>query len=232
MNQLHTNENAFSESLNYGLKRQHALTTAEATTNTYASFLDKKSMNKMLQSNLNYFGSTDMASRQLKPTHTYEKSTPIQLNDETSQFSTSFGNESQLSTHPFKHMIQHTPATLTNFNDNSDKKQFSYPIRKLFNAKLLQDETSALSSEMLQPVSSLQNVSLTTEVSSNRETSADNAGVLLGDRAVRKYEKLSANKSHMNFNTHLNTVVAELDQTLNKRATGSLLNYFYLINAE
>lgn len=232
LNQLHTNENTFAESLNYGLKRQHTLTTAEATTNTYASFLDKKSMTKLLQSNLNYFGNADMASRQLKPTTVYEKTTPIQLNDETSQFATTFGSENQLSTRPFKNMIQGSPAALTSFNDNSDKKQFSYPIRKLFNTKLLTTGESSSSNEMLQPVKAVQDIALTTEVSSNKEVSADNAGVLLGDRAVRKYEKLSANKSHMNFNAHLNTVVSELDQTVNKRAVSSLLNYFYLINSE
>jgi len=186
----------------------------------------------MLQSNLNYFGSSDMASRHIKPTNVFEKNTPLLLNDETSQFSNSITNESQASTLPFKSAVQESPALLTNFNDNSDKKRFSYPIRKLFNPKLLLADTPDTASGLLNPVNSVQKVALTAEVSSNRETSADNAGVLLGDRAVRKYEKLSANKSHMNFNSHLNTVVAELDQTINKRATGSLLNYFYLINSE
>jgi len=187
-------------------------------------------MNQMLQSNLNYFDASDTISRQTRPTSVYEKTNPINLNDETSQFASTFDLNQQSSTRPFQSLLQDSPATLTAFNDNSDKKQFSYPIRKLFNSKQLVNNQTDGSSDLLQPVKAHLPVVVTADVSANHDASADNAAVLSGDRSVRTYEKLSSNKGHMNFNPNLNTIVAELDQTINKRATGSLLNYFYLIN--
>lgn len=53
-NSWFTNENDLNNSFNYGLKRQHNLTSAAATANMQATFLDRKSMTKFLNYNLQY----------------------------------------------------------------------------------------------------------------------------------------------------------------------------------
>jgi hypothetical protein len=53
-NNLFFNENDILNSNNFGLKRQHTLTSAASTTSINSTFLDKKSLNKLLNYNLNY----------------------------------------------------------------------------------------------------------------------------------------------------------------------------------
>tara|TARA_B110000305_G_C19206083_1_gene523579 strand:+ start:65 stop:778 length:714 start_codon:yes stop_codon:yes gene_type:complete len=54
INALIENENKFTDSLSYGLKRQHNLTAAAATASNNANFLNGKDMESFLESNLNY----------------------------------------------------------------------------------------------------------------------------------------------------------------------------------
>lgn len=48
VNQLHSSENLFNLSNNYGLVRQHNLLSLKATTSQYNTFLDKGSFNQYL----------------------------------------------------------------------------------------------------------------------------------------------------------------------------------------
>ena len=48
INQLHSSENLFNLSNNYGLVRQHNLLSLKATTSQYNTFLDNKGFNKFL----------------------------------------------------------------------------------------------------------------------------------------------------------------------------------------
>jgi hypothetical protein len=54
INNLFFSENNLSNSNSFGLKRQHNLTSAAATTAIYSTFLDKKSLDKFLFYNLQY----------------------------------------------------------------------------------------------------------------------------------------------------------------------------------
>jgi len=54
INALIENENKFTDSLSYGLKRQHNLTAAAATASNNANFLNGKDMEAFLESNFNY----------------------------------------------------------------------------------------------------------------------------------------------------------------------------------
>jgi hypothetical protein len=48
INQLHSSENLFNLSNNYGLIRQHNLLSLKATTSQYNTFLDNKGFNRFL----------------------------------------------------------------------------------------------------------------------------------------------------------------------------------------
>jgi len=52
INNLFFNENDLINSNNFGLKRQHTLTSAASTTAVNSTFLDQKSLNKFIQYNL------------------------------------------------------------------------------------------------------------------------------------------------------------------------------------
>ena len=54
LNNLFFNENDLINATNFGLKRQHNLTSASATTSINSTFLDSKSLDKFLQYNLQY----------------------------------------------------------------------------------------------------------------------------------------------------------------------------------
>jgi hypothetical protein len=59
LNNLFFNENDLINSNNFGLKRQHTLTSAAATTAVSSTFLDRKSLNKFLNYNLQYNSTGD-----------------------------------------------------------------------------------------------------------------------------------------------------------------------------
>jgi hypothetical protein len=54
INNLFFNENDLMTTNNFGLKRQHTLTSASATTAVNSTFLDRNSLNKFLNYNLQY----------------------------------------------------------------------------------------------------------------------------------------------------------------------------------
>jgi hypothetical protein len=59
INNLYFNENNMVNSINFGLKKQHTLTSSSATTAVNSTFLDKKSLNKFLRYNFQYNTSTN-----------------------------------------------------------------------------------------------------------------------------------------------------------------------------
>jgi len=54
INSLFLSENDLTNSNNFGIKRQHVLTSAAATTAVNSTFLDQKSLDKFLSYNLQY----------------------------------------------------------------------------------------------------------------------------------------------------------------------------------
>jgi len=62
LNNLFLNENALINSNNFGLKRQHTLTSAASTTAMNSTFLDRNSLNKLLSYNLNHNTSAHQTS--------------------------------------------------------------------------------------------------------------------------------------------------------------------------
>jgi len=54
INNLFFNENDLVNSNNFGLKRQHTLTSASSTTSVNSTFLDRKSLDKFINYNLQY----------------------------------------------------------------------------------------------------------------------------------------------------------------------------------
>jgi hypothetical protein len=138
LNQLHANDNNFYDTLNYGLKRQHSLTSINATTNTYSSFLDKKSMDAFLNSNLNYNSSNVNLEVNDNPTSTFNTKTPKHPTQFILTLLLLGGNLDKPETvNSYFRTITTNPSVWGLVNADSDKKSFNSPIRKFFNDLLV-----------------------------------------------------------------------------------------------
>jgi hypothetical protein len=136
LNALYFTENDLVNSLNYGLKRQHNLTSLSATTNNYANFLDSSSSSKFLQYNLQY-------NQALPKTNLFNQDLNLFTKDASNQVDVSVinmlnyltNNSTSFDDQTLKFILAY--PTLTKFiGDNSDKKSLKYPLRKILNPKL------------------------------------------------------------------------------------------------
>jgi hypothetical protein len=238
LNSLYSNENDLNTSFNYGLKRQHNLTSSSATTNTYSTFLDKLSMDKFLSHNLQFIPvenkTTDLSTNfNLLSKNSSNNSLVTNLNKLTLLFQQNNKfNDSHLRT------LLLYPNINQEMNDDSDKKTFNYPLRKLLNDKLtgtnLINKSNLINSSSLTEISSLtnnfnQNVFLnkssTTKVFS---PVSPNQSFLPSERSIRTFSKLAPNKAHYNLSSGFNSLDANMKYTNNIDSTTDLTNLFYL----
>jgi len=138
LNSLYTTDNDFTTSFNYGLKRQHNLTTSLATTNTFSTFLNKTSMDKFLTHNL------QLTSNPLNTMNTTDSTSNINLLTKDNKKLSFIANVNKLSlllqqsnnvTNDGLKLLTLYPNLNQELNDDSDKKAFHYPVRKILNTK-------------------------------------------------------------------------------------------------
>ena len=238
LNSLYSNENDLSNSFNYGLKRQHNLTSSSATTNTFSTFLDKFSMDKFLSHNLKFNTTSD---------NTTDSSTDFNLftkNSNSPSFVTNLNKLSLLFQQNSKFNDAYLKTVLLypnlnqEINDDSDKKSFNYPLRKLLNNKILDsnllDKSTLMSNSSITEHNSLTNnfnnniflnKSMTTKVFS---AVSPNQSFLPSERSIRSFTKLTPNKSHYNLSSGLNSLDSNMNYINDVDSTTDLTNFFYL----
>jgi len=131
---LFVTENDLNNSFNYGLKRQHNLTSAAAAASVQATFLDRKSMDKFLTYNLRY-------NRENHTTDSFVQDANLVAKANYSQTVNPSANNLQLlldetnvyNTANLK-LIALYPNLPKEVGDDSDKKTMHYPLRKLVNS--------------------------------------------------------------------------------------------------
>ena len=238
LNSLYLNENDFSTSFSYGLKRQHNLTSSAATTNTFSTFLDQNSMNKFLSYNLNYNVESSVTDDMTtnfnllnKISTTSRDLTNINRLGVLFQQNTTFNNSALKTLALYPNLIQE-------MNDDSDKKNFNYPLRKILNNKFnslnLNDQTSMLNnSSLTQPTSSTFNYGDT--LFRNKSTTAKvfsalspNQSFLPSERSVRSFNKLTPNKAHYNLANGFNSLDSNFNVMNNIDSTTDLTSFYYL----
>ena len=201
VNQLHATENLFALSNNYGLVRQHNLLSLKATTSQYNTFLDKDSFDKFLSYSSSKNSSTINDLSLFNNVNNLGKVT--EANTSSNLFPSSLNTFDNLSTKSLNTFYNY--PTLTEATPNS----LNYPLRKLFNSKILVshpknlDLTKAdLGSKALTSTTS----SVIDNTISNLNTnwkflinhSSDNS-ILPSDQSLRQYSNVSPNLRNVNL---------------------------------
>jgi len=235
LNSLYSNENSLHDSLNYGLKRQHNLTSTANTTNTYSTFLDKNSMDKFLASNLQYNvnkDSTDVFSKNL---NIYSKKQNNSLNiNNLNTVNLLLNSNNMFNSKNFVNLLIH-PNIILELNDDSDKSNVKIPVRKLLNKAVFKNDlinnnnlinsvnnnfTTSTISNIFN--NNLNNYSITTKLF---KPLSDAQSILPSDQSVRKYSKLQPNNSNLNLSLGLNSLDSNL-KTLNNNVVDPLLKTY------
>jgi hypothetical protein len=231
INQLQSSENLFNLSNNYGLTRQHNFLSLKSTTSQYSTFLDNKSFSKFLTHNTlkNKSTTTNL--------NFYNNLVDIQKGVITRPLSTflsidTLNLENSNNLTPSLDTLKNYPNLLTTINDNSDKKFFKYPLRKLFNNSLF---SNSLTNSQLNNNSSsfiTQNSSLTSSVIDNTLlnvgttkkfslTNSSNQSFLPSDQNLRQYKDLTPNTQNFNLNTSGNWFTSTSNWDLSKSYNNS-----------
>lgn len=215
LNSLYTNENNLYDSLNYGLKRQHNLTSATATTNTYSTFLDRNSMDKFLSSNLQY--NSDKQSTEVFNTNlnNFSKKNMTNLNLTTVRLmSILLESNNEFNSKGLTNLLLY-PNLMLEINDNSEGVNVKLPIRKILNSFITKNDLIGFNSltdvynpnfttsNTLDNNTSLSNRSITTKIF---KTMSDNFRLLPSEQSVRLYSNLHPNKSNLNLSLGLNNL--------------------------
>lgn len=241
INSLYLNENDFNTSLNYGLKRQHNLTSSSATTNTYSTFLDKNSMEKFLSYNLQFNNEKLSTGNFNTNFNLLTKQTNSQTDiSSANKLNLLFQQNNKYNNFNLKVLALY-PNIIQEMNDDSDKKSFNYPLRKLLNSKLIEsnlfNHNKTINSTSISETPSLTQ-SFTSNIFLNKSATSKifsamsaNQSLLPSERSVRTFSKLTPNKTHYNLSSGFNSLDTNNNLMNNLDSTTDLTNYYYLNNS-
>jgi heme/copper-type cytochrome/quinol oxidase subunit 2 len=236
LNSLFVTENDLNNSLSYGLKRHHNLTSTSATSNIQSTFLDRKSMDKFLTYNLQYNvenKSTNVFNQSLNSMTKGDNSDTVISSVNLLNLLLEDANTYNSST---LKLLASYPNLTKEIGDDSDKKVTNYPLRKLLNNNITRNNlvnARSLTNNMnLESTQSSTNSYVSTSLDNPSTTSKDfmincfNQGIQSFDQSVRTYDKLSANTTNYNLSSGLNS----LDSNLHRLALNNVTNnplYYY-----
>ncbi len=238
LNSLYSNENDLNTSFNYGLKRQHNLTSASATTNTFSTFLDKLSMDKFLSHNLQFSTTHNQTTDFSTNFNLLSKNPNESLNvNNTNKLALLFQYNNQFNSNHLQTLLLY-PNLNQEMNDDSDKKTFNYPLRKILNNKLI-NNTLIDKANIMNTTSVTEPSSLTVDFSNNLflnkstttktfSAASPNQSFLPSERSIRTFTKLTPNKAHYNLSSGFNSLDSNMMYINNTDSTTDLNNFFYL----
>jgi hypothetical protein len=234
LNSLYFTENDLNNSFNYGLKRQHNLTSSAATANVQATFLDRQSMTKFLNYNLNY-NTSNKTTEYFKsdPTTVDKGDNSSAVISNTTNFNSLFEDSNTFSTSNLK-LLAAYPNLPKEMGDNSDKKDTRYPLQKLLsysssasiaskvNSSLLPDHLAISTDEDF--IGQLPYLNELFEIKGRtdkfEELSGINGGVPFFAQSARLFKKLESHRTNLNLAQGFNS----LDSTNNQRDNNSVSN--------
>ena len=245
LNSLFFNENELTNSLSYGLKRQHNLTASTATTSIYSTFLDQKSMDKFLNFTLQQNTTNKQTNFFDKDLNLWSKlinnrNTITSLNTISLLFNI---NNNEFNTKTLKVLATY-PNIIKEMGNDSDKKTTNFPLRKLFNSKLIGDSllckrnqldftsTNALPSATLKFLSKTEDYTPFLKESVLQEQyklgalNAFNQTIYPSSFSIRDYEKVLPSKSHFNISSGFNNLDSLLNESkFNNPAINEMLSF-------
>ena len=234
---LYINDNTFTDSYLYGMKRQHNFTSSNALLNNQSTFLDLKSVNKLINFNINNDIILNESSTNTNNFNFFKKINNINSPLLNLNSNLVFDQFESLSEKKNLKNLNNYPNLLSSLNDDSDKKKLTQPVHKLLNLQFpntnlnnfknlnlisLNNENSILINTN-ENDSSFNNNSLSYKTLS---TSSSNQSLSPQERFIRKNVNLSPLTSHYNYSLNLNNLNEYTSQSL----TSNGLNNFKLFN--
>jgi hypothetical protein len=207
VNKLHTTDNLFSLTNNYGLARQHEFLSTKAKLNNTDLLLDQSSFDNFLISNdlkqsslseLKFYNTTSTLVKSLAFNRQIKINNPLVLDI----------LPTLLNLANFYNIITY-PLILSNTNDNSDSVLFSYPLRKVFNTKNSNINISQLmfgkniTTNLTNLVVSLPVFNLNNSTLGSKQVTyqSSNQSFLPSDQTLRQYNNLIPNHPNFNFSS-------------------------------
>jgi len=228
INKIQSNEGALNQSTNYGISRQHTLTSIAATTSTNNSYLDSNSVKQLLESNYNYYNSQANLDVTVKPSPLMAIPSVQNLNDETNLLNSS--SEGKTLEQGFKS----NPNVVSIFNKNPEEKFISYPVKKIMNNKLLLLNKKNLHINDLN-LNSVKDSKVFNDSTLNSKPSLmyyqKLNPVLMTERTVRSYGKHPATKPSFNLTSNNNIALKTVNDNIVNTGSGSLVDYFYKVQS-
>lgn len=237
ISKLYINDNIFTDSYLYGMKRQHNFLSSNALLNNQSTFLDIRSANKLINFNFKNELNLNTSVTNNDNFNFFKKITNIKnslssLNflSIVEKFETSFEKNN------YKNIITY-PNLISLLNDNSDKKKITQPIYKLLNSSITNSNFNNINN-----LSTLNSFNDNAILLSNNETasffnnnstsykilstSSSNQSLSPQERFIRKNINLSPLSSHFNYSLNVNNLNEYTNQSLNSNG----LNNFKLFN--
>jgi len=237
ISKLYINDNIFTDSYLYGMKRQHNFLSSNALLNNQSTFLDIRSANKLV--NFNFKNELDSNTSVTnndnfnffkKITNVKNSLSNLNFLSIVEKFETSFEKNN------YKNIITY-PNLISSLNDNSDKKKITQPIYKLLNSSVTNSNFNNINN--LSTLNSfndnaiLLNNNETASFFNNNSTSykilstsSSNQSLSPQERFIRKNINLSPLSSHFNYSLNVNNLNEYTNQSLNSNG----LNNFKLFN--
>ena len=231
---LFTNESIFSDSYLYGLKRQQNFLTSNAILNNQKTFLNLNSVNKLnsfnFKNNVNTSFNNNFKNSSFKQ-YTNSNLTSFVININNFFLKYYFNNNLNI----FSNSILYSNF-ISNINNDSDRYKINYPLYKMFNLKLKNNNFENFKNlNKLNNFNDLTTLDLNTELKSLfsndfnnfKITSAfsSNQSISVTNRYIKNFSSNSSSLTNYNHSLDLNTLNNYI--STNNQNLGLNNNFFY-----
>jgi hypothetical protein len=196
----------------------------KALGNNYSTFLDKNNFNKFLEFNqINCENSVNNLNFFLN--FISFKKLFFSKNNSNYNIVLPFFFENQTNTNPIYNILNKYSTLIENLNNDSDKKFFNYPLRKVFNKFFyFSNLNKIISNKSTSNINFLgnksQNLAALSYLNNNstlkiKTLQSANQGFLPSDQNLRQYKNLLPNLNNFNFSNHHNSISQTYLKNLN-----------------
>lgn len=217
LSSLYVNDNSFEDTYLYGLKRQHNFLSSYSVFNNQSTFLNLKSADKLIRFNLNNAFDNLNKINKYNSSLFFQKKSNSNLTNNILKLNENFTKASFNSDGSNFSNFSNYLNYLNLINDDSDKKNLSNPIKKVFNEKFYKNNSIFKFSDF-NKTNSLHDMGIlnTNDNESffensiksfkNFSSSSNNNSVSIGNRNIRNFLNTSVTSSQLNYSPYLNTL--------------------------
>jgi len=214
---LYINDNLYTDSYLYGIKRQHSFLSSSAVFNNQLTFMNLKSLNRLITFNFNNDSEVKNKFNAFNSSIFFKKHPNSGLSVNTLKLINFFDKISlKNENNNFRALLAYSNL-LNLINDDTDKKKINYPIYKLFNnvylkKNVLNDFNDLSKLKNYSDLSILSENSVDTFLDNSSKgykifsATSGNQSVTLTNRNIRNFVNTPLTVSNLNYSPLLNTL--------------------------